>query len=109
MGQNLIKVTTSFHNTWLIDLKSDTFSKKNNILFGDTLRLSISKSDSYYFAEAIALTYSKEIVAREKPTESEVAFFHYMKTVEEKIFSKKLATKYGVEHYVVPEDLKKDR
>ncbi|MBM7690179.1 hypothetical protein [Enterococcus ureilyticus] len=41
MKQNLIKITTTFHNTWLVDQKKDLFSEENNILFGDTLRLSI--------------------------------------------------------------------
>lgn len=101
MEQKLIKITTTFHNTWLIDEQEDSFSKQNNILFGDTLRLSISKNDSYYLAEAIALTYEKEILAREKPTESEIEFFQYMKEVQEKAYSKSLAEKYHLERYVV--------
>ncbi|MGX7149024.1 hypothetical protein [Enterococcus ureasiticus] len=102
MKQNLIKVTTTFHNTWLIDLKKDSFSEENKIIFGDTLRLSIAKNDSYYYSEAIALTYEKEILFREQPTESEIEFFNYMKEVQEKSFSKALAAKYNIELYTVP-------
>ncbi|WP_348920108.1 hypothetical protein [Enterococcus rotai] len=101
MEQKLIKITTTFRNTWLIDEQEDSFSKQNNILFGDTLRLSISKNDSYYLAKAIALTYEKEILAREKPSESEIEFFQYMKEVQEKAYSKSLAEKYNIERYVV--------
>ncbi|MBO0439407.1 hypothetical protein [Candidatus Enterococcus ikei] len=100
MDQHLIKVTTTFHHTWMIDLKKDPFSEENNILFGDTLRLSIAKNDSYYFSENIALTYKKEILSKEKPTESEIEFFHYMRTAKEKTFSKTLAAKYDIEQYV---------
>ncbi|ALS00432.1 hypothetical protein ATZ33_03305 [Enterococcus silesiacus] len=102
MEQNLIKITTTFHNTWLVSQKKDTFSEENDILFGDTLRLSISKNDSYFFSEAIALTYNKEILSREMPTDSEIEFFDYMKMAEEKMFSKSLAAKYGVQAYVTP-------
>ncbi|WP_430607899.1 hypothetical protein IGJ55_001457 [Enterococcus sp. AZ170] len=97
MKQNLIKITTTFHNTWLVDQKKDLFSEENNILFGDTLRLSILKNDSYYFSEEIALTYYKEILVTEEPTESESAFFYYMiyeKSSRKsllKIFSRKLS------------------
>ncbi|WP_207695908.1 hypothetical protein DOK67_0002856 [Enterococcus sp. DIV0212c] len=100
MDQHLIKVTTSFQHTWLIELKQDPFSEENNILFGDTLRLSIAKNDSYYFSENIALTYKKEILSKEKLTKSEIEFFHYMRNAQEKNFSKTLATKYDIEHYV---------
>ena len=103
MTQKLIKITTTFHNTWLIDLKKDSFSKENNILFGDTLRLSISKNDSYYFSESVPLTYDKEILSKEQPTESEINFFNYMKKVEEKTFSKSLAAKYTIDQYVISE------
>ncbi|MEI5992719.1 hypothetical protein [Candidatus Enterococcus mansonii] len=106
MAQNLIKITTSFHNTWLIDLKQDSFSEKNDILFGDTLRLSISKNDSYFFSEAVPLTYNKEVLSKEPPTENDILFFNYMKLVQEKMFSKALATKYAIEEYVLSEDLK---
>ncbi|WP_086313395.1 hypothetical protein A5821_000874 [Enterococcus sp. 7F3_DIV0205] len=112
MEQHLIKIRTTFHNTWLINLKKDSFSEENNILFGDTVRLSISKNDSYYFSEAIALTYDKEILSREQPTTTEIDFFNYMKVVQERMFSKALATKYGIEHYIIPtapiDDLEKD-
>lgn len=101
MKQSLKKVTTTFHNTWLIEHKNDSFSEENNILFGDTLRLSIAKNDSYYFSEEIALTYHKEILSEEEPTESETAFFYYMKEVQEKAFSKSLAAKYNLEQYIV--------
>ncbi|EOL44167.1 hypothetical protein [Enterococcus caccae] len=101
MEQKLIKITTTFHNTWLIDVKEDDFSKENNILFGDTLRLSISKSDSYYFAEAIALTHEREILTKEKPSNSEFEFFQHMKKVQEQNYSKGLAEKYHIEGYVL--------
>ncbi|EOI00793.1 hypothetical protein UAW_00060 [Enterococcus haemoperoxidus ATCC BAA-382] len=101
MEQTVTKVTTSFHNTWLVDLKKDHFSEENEILFGDTLRLSIAKNDSYFFSEAIALTYNKEVLSKETPTASEIAFFNYMKTAQEKAFSKSLATKYNLEQYLV--------
>ncbi|MBO0447133.1 hypothetical protein JZO78_12350 [Enterococcus ureilyticus] len=100
MKQNLIKITTTFHNTWLVDQKKDLFSEENNILFGDTLRLSILKNDSYYFSEEIALTYYKEILVTEEPTESESAFFYYMKKVQEKVYSKSLAENYQIEQYL---------
>ncbi|MEI5992103.1 hypothetical protein A5881_003659 [Enterococcus termitis] len=102
MEQHLVKITTTFHNTWLVSQKSDAFSEKNDILFGDTLRLSISKNDSYFFSKAIALTYNQEILSREIPTDSEIEFFDYMKMVEEKSFSKSLAAKYGLEAYIMP-------
>lgn len=101
MDINLIKLTTTYHNTWLIDLKKDTFSKKNGILFGDTLRLSISKTDSYYFSEAVGLTYEKEVLTKEQPSDSEIAFFQYMKIVKEQVYSKTLAAKYNLEHYLI--------
>lgn len=102
MNQNLIKVTTTFQNTWLINLKKDAFADENDILFGDTLRLSISKNDSYYFSEAIALTYSKDILSIDEPTEGEIEFFYAMKIAQEKMFSKTLAAKYGLEKYLIP-------
>ncbi|ALS37859.1 hypothetical protein ABID30_000473 [Enterococcus rotai] len=108
MEQKLIKITTTFHNTWLINEKEDRFSRENNILFGDTLRLSISKNDSYYFSEAIALTYEKEILEKTKPSESEIAFFQYMKEVQEKNYSKSLTEHYHIEQYVISPELAED-
>ncbi|MDA9471974.1 hypothetical protein [Enterococcus sp. 5H] len=98
--QKLVKVTTTFQNIWLIDLKDELFSEKNTILFGDTLRLSISKNDSYYFSESIGLTYDREIISKDLPTENEIAFFNYMKKAQEKMFSKTLANKYDIAKYI---------
>lgn len=98
--QKLVKVTTTFQNTWLIKLKNNPFSEKNTILFGDTLRLSITKNDSYYFAESIGLTYDKDVISKDLPTENDIAFFNYMKKAQEKMFSKALATKYDIANYV---------
>lgn len=100
--ENIIKVSTKFHNIWLIDVKKDSFAKENRILFGDTLRLSIAKGDSYYFAENIALTYEKEIISKETPTKDELHFFEYMRKNKEKIFSNSLAAKYGIQQYIQP-------
>ncbi|MBO0468923.1 hypothetical protein JZO66_00085 [Enterococcus sp. DIV0242_7C1] len=102
MMENIIKVSTKFHNTWLIDVKKDSFAKENKILFGDTLRLSIAKGDSYYFAENIALTYEKEIISKETPTKDELHFFEYMRMNKEKTFSNSLAAKYGIQQYIQP-------
>ncbi|GGC83827.1 hypothetical protein [Enterococcus wangshanyuanii] len=100
MMENIIKISTNFHNTWLINVKKDSFAKENKILFGDTLRLSIAKGDSYYFAENIALTYEKDIISKETPTKEELKFFIYMEKNKEKIFSNSLAAKYDIQQYI---------
>jgi hypothetical protein len=104
MSKNLIKIVTSFQNTWLIDVKKELFYEENQILFGDTLRLSISKNDSYYFAENIGLTHEKDILSKETPTEEEITFFNNMRSEREKIFSLALAKKHNIHHYIIPND-----
>lgn len=99
--KKLIKVTTVFQNTWLVNQKKHPFSQKNKILFGDTLRLSISKNDSYYFSKSIGLAYENELLTIESPTKKEIAFFNFMENTREKAFSKSLATKYELETYLI--------
>jgi hypothetical protein len=101
MQKTLLKITTSFQNTWLVHVKHDSFSDENDILYGDTLRLSITPQDTYYFSAEIGLTYKKEILSTEIASNHEVAFFTYMAEIQEKAYSKSLARKYHIEDYII--------
>ncbi|MTD39111.1 hypothetical protein GIX45_10755 [Erwinia sp. CPCC 100877] len=100
MNATILKITTTFQNTWLIQVKKDSFSEANQILYGDTLRLSITPQDTYYVATDIGLTYVKELLTIETPSDKEVAFFNYMSAIQEKAYSKTLAAEYDIEAYI---------
>lgn len=100
MQETILKITTTFQNTWLIQVKHDSFSEANHILYGDTLRLSITPQDTYYFSADIGLTYKKEILTTEIASDHEIAFFTYMATAQEKNYSKALAAEYHLEDYI---------
>ncbi len=93
-------------------LVNEKESKGNDdCIYGQSLLLSIyvhvntktkGKTGNFFYSEfAGRIVRHEDVIAIEKPTDNELAFFEYVKKRKEVPYSKKIVEEYDVEKYII--------
>lgn len=91
------KIKTKYNEHWLID------SKKifQNIIVGDAVRLSRTKSDDYFFINGVQLINIDNIESYEPVPNNELLFFEYVKAMKEVPNRKFIVNDFDVNKYLL--------
>lgn len=97
MIKNLIKVISK-NEVYIVEQK-ESAKRSNGILYGNAVRTSINKTDSYYFATDIQIIHKDSILTTEEVSNDESMFFEWLRSEKEVPFSRKLVNLYTLKDF----------